>query len=113
MFLGIQKGLVAALALGTDWFDPQCKVYSKRRELIWQLADLLGCTYDRKGVGLFVWAKLPEGSDAESLIDEWLYHCPVFITLAIIFGSIGKGYIRFSLCVTEEKIKEVIQRFTK
>ena len=113
MFLGIQKGAVAALALGTDWFNQQYKVYSKRRELIWQLADLLGCTYDRKGVGLFVWAKLPEGSDAESLIDEWLYHYHVFITPGIIFGSNGKGYIRFSLCVTEENIKEVIQRFTK
>lgn len=113
MFLGIQKGAVAALALGTDWFEQQYKIYSKRRELIWQLADLLGCTYDRKGVGLFVWAKLPEGSDAESLIDEWLHHYHVFITPGIIFGSNGKGYIRFSLCVNEEKIKEVIQRFTK
>lgn len=113
MFLGIQKGAVAALALGTDWFEAQYNIYSKRRELIWQLADLLGCTYDKKGVGLFVWAKLPEGSDAETLIDEWLYHYHVFITPGIIFGSNGNGYIRFSLCVTEEKIKEVIQRFTK
>jgi aspartate/methionine/tyrosine aminotransferase len=111
MFLGIQKGAVAALQLGTEWFEAQREIYARRRELIWQLADELGCAYDKKGVGLFVWAKLPEGSDAESLIDQWLYEHHVFITPGIIFGSNGKGYIRFSLCVSEEKIKEVLKRF--
>lgn len=112
MFLGIQKGAVTALSLGAEWFEAQHEIYARRRELIWQLADLLGCTYDKKGVGLFVWAKLPQKSNAETLIDEWLYNYHVFITPGLIFGSNGKGYIRFSLCVTEEKIEEVIQRFT-
>ena len=35
----------------------------------------------------------------------------IFITPGTVFGSQGEGYIRFSLCVSEEKIKEAIKRF--
>ena len=61
---------------------------------------------------MFVWAKLPEGvSSSEEFIDAILYDKNIFITPGTIFGSNGEGYIRFSLCVTEEKIKEAITRF--
>ncbi|WP_430424243.1 pyridoxal phosphate-dependent aminotransferase [Maribacter litoralis] len=112
MFYGIQKGAIAALESSDDWFEELTKVYSARRELIYKLADLLGCTYDRKAVGMFVWAKLPEGSAAsEDFIDNILYNKDLFITPGTIFGSNGEGYIRFSLCISEEKIKEAIARF--
>ena len=35
----------------------------------------------------------------------------VFITPGSIFGSQGEGYIRFSLCVDEDIIREAINRF--
>ena len=34
----------------------------------------------------------------------------IFITPGTVFGSQGEGYIRFSLCVTSEIIKEAIAR---
>lgn len=111
MFYGIQKGAVEALKLGADWFEKQNEIYTKRRNLICQLADKLQCTYDETSVGLFVWAKLPEGILAEVFIDEILLKKHIFITPGTIFGSNGEGYIRFSLCVTEEKIQEAISRF--
>jgi len=112
MFYGIQKGAVEALKLGTDWFDKQNEVYTKRRNLLFQLAEKLGCTFDRNSVGLFVWAKLPEGiKSAEAFIDKVLVEKHIFITPGTIFGSNGEGYIRFSLCVTEAKIQEAISRF--
>lgn len=112
MFYGIQKGAIEALKLGKEWFDKQNKIYSKRRNLIFQLAEKLNCTFDKNSVGLFVWAKLPGGvSSAEAFIDEILLDKHIFITPGTIFGSNGQGYIRFSLCVAEEKIEEAIKRF--
>jgi aspartate/methionine/tyrosine aminotransferase len=111
MFYGIQKGAIEALKLGKDWFGQQNKVYTKRRNLIFQLAEKLGCTFDKNSVGLFVWAKLPPGISAAAFIDKVLIEKHIFITPGIIFGSNGEGYIRFSLCVTEEKIQEAIARF--
>ena len=114
MFYGIQKGAIAALESSDDWFVELNKVYSARRELVFQLADKLNCVYDRKAVGMFVWAKLPEGSPtSEEFIDQILYEKNLFITPGTIFGSNGEGYIRFSLCIAEEKIKEAINRFEK
>ncbi|WP_282142635.1 pyridoxal phosphate-dependent aminotransferase [Cellulophaga baltica] len=112
MFYGIQKGAIAALKSSQEWFDGLNKVYEKRKELMLQLADKLGCTYDKNAVGMFIWAKLPEGAvSAEEFIDDILYKKNIFITPGTIFGSNGAGYIRFSLCVKEDKIKEAISRF--
>ncbi|MEO0046625.1 MAG: LL-diaminopimelate aminotransferase [Bacteroidota bacterium] len=112
MFYGIQKGAIEALKLGKDWFDKQNIIYTKRRNLIFQLAEKLNCTFDKNSVGLFVWAKLPEGISAEAFIDKVLIEKHIFITPGIVFGSNGEGYIRFSLCVTEKKIQEALKRIT-
>jgi hypothetical protein len=112
MFYGIQKGAVAALNCDKSWFEDQNKIYRRRRELTEKLAEKLGCEVYKEGVGLFVWAKLPEGIEsAEKFIDEILYEKHIFITPGTIFGSNGEGYIRFSLCVKEEKVQEAIDRF--
>lgn len=111
MFYGIQKGAIAALNIESSWFDEMNTVYAKRQKLIWKIADKLGCTYDKDVAGMFVWAKLPEGKVAETVIDELLYERDIFIAPGSIFGSNGDGYIRFSLCVSEEKIEEALMRF--
>lgn len=112
MFYGIQKGAIEALKSGQDWFDKLNEAYGKRRDLIFKLADTLNCTYDTDAVGMFVWSKLPpESKGSEEFIDEILYDKNIFITPGTIFGSNGSGYIRFSLCVTEDKIQEAIDRF--
>ena len=112
MFYGIQMGAIAALQSGPEWFEALDRVYSTRRELMFELADTLGCTYDKNAVGMFVWCKLPKGAlPSEDFIDQVLYEKDIFIAPGTIFGSNGEGYIRFSLCVKEEKIKEAIARF--
>jgi len=112
MFYGVQQGAITALNSGDEWFQELDSTYHKRRELMFQLVDLIGATYDPNAAGMFIWAKLPEGAKAsEAFIDELLYDKDLFIAPGTIFGSKGEGYIRFSLCVTEEKIKEAIGRF--
>ncbi|MBE7634326.1 aminotransferase class I/II-fold pyridoxal phosphate-dependent enzyme [Tenacibaculum finnmarkense] len=111
MFYGIQKGAIEALHLSDDWFIAQNKIYEERRNLIFQLADTLNCTYNKNSTGLFVWAKIPAGKSSEEMADEILYGKDIFITPGTVFGSQGEGYIRFSLCITKEVIKEAINRF--
>ena len=111
MFYGIQKGAISALNLSENWFENLNKVYAKRRELIWKIADKLNCSYDKNSKGLFVWAKLPgENPCAESFIENLLLEKNIFIAPGTIFGSNGEGYVRFSLCVDESKIVESLKR---
>jgi len=114
MFYGIQKGAIAALQSQSDWFDNQNGIYAKRRELLFELAQILGCTFDRNAVGLFVWAKLPRQIiSSEKFIDDILYNHSIFITPGTIFGTNGEGYIRFSLCVPASQIRDAIERLKK
>ncbi|WP_370478628.1 pyridoxal phosphate-dependent aminotransferase [Tamlana flava] len=110
MFFGIQKGAVEALNCSTMWFATLNNVYQERRQLVWQLADALNCTYDKNASGLFVWAKLPEFIKSEEFIDLVLQENHIFITPGTIFGSKGEGYIRFSLCASTEALEEAIER---
>lgn len=112
MFYGIQQGAISALKMNRTWFEDLNKVYRKRRSLVEQLATVLGAKFDSNSVGLFVWAKLPKGAlNSEAFIDKLLDEKHLFITPGTIFGSQGEGYIRFSLCVDEATIKEVLKRF--
>jgi len=73
MFQGLQKGAIAALNCKSDWYTSMNETYAKRRELIWQLAEILGCTYDKNATGMFVWSKLPTHiTNAEAFIDKIL-----------------------------------------
>ncbi len=110
MFYGIQKGAIAALGITNGWFDKMNAIYKTRREIVWRILDKLNCTYDKNAVGLFVWAKIPKGIKSEQLTDKLLYEKDVFITPGTIFGTNGEGYIRVSLCASEEKFKEVLEK---
>ena len=110
MFFGIQKGAVEAFKLSNDWFKAQNEIYTKRRALVWQIFDALDCTYNKNIGCLFVWAKLPKGIQSEAVTDDLLYKKNVFITPGTIFGSNGEGYLRASLCVSEEVLAEVLNR---
>ncbi|WP_417876241.1 pyridoxal phosphate-dependent aminotransferase [Winogradskyella sediminis] len=110
MFYGIQKGAIEALKCSEMWFKSLNSVYQKRRELVWKLAKGLNCTYDEHASGLFVWAKLPAHLKSEEFTDLVLKEHSIFITPGTVFGSNGEGYVRFSLCASEEIIEEAVAR---
>ncbi|RMZ49530.1 aminotransferase class I/II-fold pyridoxal phosphate-dependent enzyme [Flavobacteriaceae bacterium PRS1] len=110
MFYGIQKGAIEALKCSEMWYISLNSVYEQRRELIWKLAKVLNCTFDKNASGLFVWAKLPALVKAEEFVDIVLKKHHLFIAPGTIFGINGEGYIRLSLCASVEDIEEAIAR---
>jgi len=114
MFQPVQMAAVKALELGKEWYEELNAIYTGRREKVFALLQLLGCTFSKDQVGLFVWAKIPAGyADGFALSDEVLQKAHVFITPGGIFGSNGNGYIRVSLCKDEKVFEEAIQRIAK
>lgn len=110
MFYGIQKGAVEALKSSKMWFTSLKSMYEERRELAWQLADALKCTYDKRTTGMFVWAKLPSNVTSEEFIESLLKQKSIFLAPGTIFGSKGEGYIRISLCASREDFEIAISR---
>jgi LL-diaminopimelate aminotransferase len=111
MFLPVQLAAAKALSLGKDWYDGVNAVYRRRRQKVFELLESLDCVFDRDQAGMFVWAKAPATAESGfALSDRVLYGANVFITPGGIFGKAGEGYIRVSLCSTEEKLQESIER---
>jgi len=114
MFMPLQLAAAKALSLGQDWYSHINSIYSERRGKVYQIFDILGCSYELTQVGLFVWAKIPDHyADAYALSDEILYGANVFLTPGGIFGSEGNRYLRISLCGDLSRFEEAIARISK
>jgi aspartate/methionine/tyrosine aminotransferase len=112
MFRPMQLAAVSAMS-NPDYWHQQMNVelYAKRRLLAEKILETLGCVYDANQVGMFLWAKIPSSyKNSEAFADKILYEANVFLTPGFIFGSVGEKYIRLSLCCTEEKLKEALER---
>jgi LL-diaminopimelate aminotransferase len=114
MFLPVQLAAAKALSLPASWYESVNALYRKRKKVVEDMLDGLGCRFSKKQAGLFVWAKVPEDiTDGYAMSDLLLYKANVFITPGGIFGSAGNNYIRVSLCAPEEKILESFERIKR
>ena len=111
MFKPMQLAAAKALHASAEWYDNNNKVYAARQKWAFKIMDSIGCTYDSKQVGLFVWAKIPDSAiSSEAFADKFLYEANVFLTPGFIFGSNGERYIRISLCAKEKVLEEALRR---
>ncbi len=112
-FRGIQLAAAEAYNTNTpEWHQEyNINVYRRRRDIAEQIMTVLGCSFDKNQVGMFLWGRIPEHySTCEELTERVLHEARVFITPGFIFGSNGERYIRISLCANEEKIQEALER---
>ena len=113
-FRGIQLAAAEAYKNDEAWHrEYNINTYARRRQWAEKIMDVLGCTYDKNQVGMFLWGKIPEGiQNVEDLTERVLHEARVFITPGFIFGSNGERYIRISLCAKEEKIEAALHRIS-
>lgn len=112
MFFPLQAGAAMALRLSQEWFSEQNKIYLRRREEIMKLARALNCSFSEDQAGMFLWCRVPQGNTSEGFVEHLLKEYHIFAAPGFIFGSQGEGYIRFSLCATEENIIKACNRLT-
>ena len=110
-FKPMMLAAVKALEAPDSWYEDVNATYSRRRKIAEKIMATLGCSFDPRQGGLFLWGKIADDKEsAEAVSDMLLYDARVFITPGFIFGSNGNRYIRISLCATEEKMNEALER---
>jgi aspartate/methionine/tyrosine aminotransferase len=114
-FRGIQLAAAEAYKNDETWHrEFNIETYARRRQWAEKIMDVLGCTYDKNQVGMFLWGKIPDSiQNVEDLTERVLHEARVFITPGFIFGSNGERYIRISLCAKEDKIQQALERIEK
>jgi len=111
MFRPLQEAAVEALANPPEWYLHLNAEYEARRHLLWEILEVLNCTYATDQAGLFVWARIPDDQpDSRIFTDMILEKAAVFITPGFIFGNQGNRYIRISLCNNMDVLREAKQR---
>jgi Aspartate/tyrosine/aromatic aminotransferase len=114
IFRAMQVAAAEALNNPPSWYDKVNSHYVSRRKIVEVIMDMLGCSYDKKQVGLFVWGRIPETiMDCEEFVEDVLAKAYVFLTPGFIFGSNGERYIRISLCADEATLTEAMDRIKK
>lgn len=109
MFYPLQAAAAYALDnLGDEWFGELNRIYRERETAGKKLLDAMRCTYVDKQAGLFILARIPDDfeGDCYAFSDKYLHECGIFVTPALIFGSVGQRYIRICLCAPKEIIEK-------
>ena len=111
-FRGLQLAAAQAYDNTDEWHaEANYDTYLRRRKVAEQIMAALGCSYDPKQVGMFLWGRIPDGmADAETLTEKVLHEARVFITPGFIFGENGRRYVRISLCADDERMQEALRR---
>ncbi len=114
-FRGLQLAAAEAYRNSDEWHHQANYVtYRKRRAIAEEIMTTLGCSFDPKQVGMFLWGRIPEKyENCECLTEKVLHEARVFITPGFIFGSNGERYIRISLCAKDEKMLAALERIRK
>ena len=111
-FRGLQLAAAQAYDNTDEWHaEANYDTYLRRRKVAEQIMTALGCSFDPKQVGMFLWGRIPDGmADAETLTEKVLHEARVFITPGFIFGENGRRYVRISLCADDERMQEALRR---
>ncbi|MBC6399665.1 MAG: aminotransferase class I/II-fold pyridoxal phosphate-dependent enzyme [Ekhidna sp.] len=113
-FKPVMRAAIKALEMDEEWFTQLNAVYVKRRKRVFEVADLLGCSFDAEQVGMFVWAEIPQRAlNGKAFADQLLKAYKIFVPPGSIFGPAGEKYIRFSLCSDLPVWNEVLGRIKK
>jgi aspartate/methionine/tyrosine aminotransferase len=112
MFRPMMVAAAEALKNSEEWHrEKNIEVYARRRVIAERIMEAMGCSFDPKQVGMFLWGKIPDRyADAGELSDKMLYEARVFVTPGFIFGDKGNRYVRLSLCATEKMLEEALER---
>lgn len=114
-FRGIQLAAAVAYSNTDEWHhEANVTTYRRRRRIAEDIMRALGCSFDEKQVGMFLWGRIPESYiTCEELTERVLHEARVFITPGFIFGSNGERYIRISLCARDEKMLQALDRINR
>lgn len=113
LFPAVQQAAAEALNGNQQCVDEQRAIYESRRNVLVEEAHRIGWNVKAPKGSFFAWLSVPEGYTSEQFADLLLNKADVAVAAGNGFGEYGEGYIRVGLLVSEERIREAIQRVEK
>jgi LL-diaminopimelate aminotransferase len=110
VFQAVQEAAIAALTGADDHLRQYCAIYQQRRDLMAEALRAIGLACELPRATFYIWAGVPNGYTSASFTERVLKETGVVITPGSGFGKSGEGYVRFSLTVPSERLREAVER---
>lgn len=113
IFRAIQDAGVVALAGDQSWLEERNEIYRERRDLILETLAQVGLKARKPVASLYLWAALPDGTRSVDFARFLLEEVGISIAPGAVFGECGEGYIRVSVGMSTERIREAMERLRR
>jgi len=113
IFAPIQDAATIALNSDQSWLQERNLIYQRRRDIVLNWLPSLGMSARAPKGALYVWAKVPPGVNCERFALALLQETGVWLTPGTAFGQHGDGYMRISLCLSDERLREAGERLSR
>jgi LL-diaminopimelate aminotransferase len=106
-----QAAAIEALTGDQSWMVDRNRIYQERRDIVVEGLRDLGLEPLCPKATLYVWAKLPPGHTDSLEFSKWvLDKTGVWLTSGMFFGPEGEGFVRASVTVPTEDLREAMDR---
>lgn len=114
-YAGILDGAIAALTADPDTISKNVSVYQVRRDALVDALNEAGWNVLKPEATLYVWTKLPETWQGNSLefCQALVAKTGVALSPGSGFGKMGEGYVRFALVQEPTVLQDVVQRISE
>ncbi len=113
VFQAVQEAAVEALRLADEVVEPSRRVYQERRDVLVSGLHAAGLECEKPRATFYVWVSVPKGLTSSQLTAKLLDEAGVVTTPGNGFGVAGEGFIRLTLCVPKDRLKEGVERIGK
>ena len=112
-FQAIQVAAIAALTGPQDCIRTATEIYRRRRDILVECLNTVGIYAKKPKATFYVWARVPKGFSSVDFAMLLLEKAGILATPGVGFGEYGEGFLRFSLCESENRIKIACERLEK
>jgi LL-diaminopimelate aminotransferase len=110
IFQAVQEAGIEALKLGDPIVEPSRAIYQERRDILVDGLRAVGLQCEKPKATFYVWVSAPAGLTSAEFTAKLLDDAGVVTTPGNGFGEAGEGYVRFTVCVDKNRLKEVAER---
>lgn len=112
-FPAVQQAAAVALTASQSCTDKLRATYERRRNVLIEEAQRIGWPVTAPRGSFFAWLPVPLGFTSEEFADLLLDKADIAVAAGNGFGQYGEGYVRVGLLVSEDRLREAIDRIEK
>ncbi|HSK30348.1 MAG TPA: LL-diaminopimelate aminotransferase, partial [Candidatus Limnocylindria bacterium] len=113
IFQAVQEAGIEALKLGDKIVEPSRQIFQERRDILVDGLRAVGLECDKPRATFYLWVSCPKGLTSAAFTAKLLDEAGVVTTPGNGFGEAGEGYVRFTVCVDKERLREVAERIRR